>query len=80
MQHISLKEMADFLGISAKTFRKDIAEKQIPFYPSGKRMRFDPYEVKAYLKTTEQVTESNVRLFPVTKHRKVVTSKKFAEA
>lgn len=75
---LTLTEMACRLGISTKTFRNDVREKRIPFYPAGKRMRFDPFEVEAYLRTQEEPIKSNVIVLP--KRRKVVASKKFAEA
>ena len=50
MQLLTLSEMADDLNLSAKTFSRDVREKSIPFHSRGKRKRFDPDEVKAYLK------------------------------
>jgi excisionase family DNA binding protein len=78
---LTLEQMAERLQTSAKTFSKDVKEKGIPFYPVGKRMRFDPYEVEAYLRTTETPVTSNVIHMPVTKRKPgKVVSPKFAEA
>lgn len=73
--------MAKRLGVSSKTFRSSITDQGIPFYRVGKRMRFDPYEVAAYIRDTEKPEKSNVILLASHKRkRKPVTSKKFAEA
>jgi excisionase family DNA binding protein len=78
---LTLSEMAERLNTSVKTFRRDVKEKSIPYYPVGKRMRFDPVLVEEYLKSTEEEVRSNVVYLPVPKkRRKVITSQKFAEA
>jgi excisionase family DNA binding protein len=81
MRPLTLSEMADELGLSTKTFSADVKAKGIPFIAAGKRQRFDPDAVKAYLTTTDNEPKSNVRQFPVSKKRKAkVVSRKFAEA
>lgn len=78
---LTLSEMAERLKLSTKTFRNDVRARSIPFVPAGKRMRFDPYVVLAYLETTEQPIESNVVKLPVIKKGKVkIVSSRFAEA
>lgn len=78
---LTLKAMAERLDTTEKTFRADVRDKGVPFIWVGKRRKFDPDEVIPYLKTTEQPEVSNVVAFPVPKkRRKVVTSKRFAEA
>lgn len=80
MHLLTLSEMADELGLSTKTFSADVKTKGIPFISAGKRQRFDPIAVKAYLTSTHTEPVSNVRHFPVGKRKKIVISKKFAEA
>lgn len=78
---LTLSQMAERLGITTKTFRKDVTSKGIPYYSVGKRMRFDPEAVKAYLNTTETEQKSNVVVMVRPKRRKgPVVSKRFAEA
>ena len=50
MQLLTLSQMADYLQMSAKTFSRDVREKDIPFHSRGKRKRFDPDEVQKHLK------------------------------
>jgi excisionase family DNA binding protein len=50
MQLLTLSQMADNLGCSAKVFSKDVHDKKIPFHAVGKRKKFDPVEVRAHLK------------------------------
>jgi len=78
---ITLSEMAEELKTTPKLFSADVTARGIPFYPVGKRKRFDPAEVKAYLRTTEIVETSNVVKLPVIKKGKVrIVSSRFAEA
>ena len=79
-ERLTLSQMAKRLQTTEKTFRTDVRDKGIPFIAVGKRKRFDPAVVEAYLMVTEKPAESNVRLFPVKRRKKVVTSKRFAEA
>lgn len=77
----TLSEMAEELDTTPKSFSADVTARGIPFYPVGKRKRFDPIEVKAYLRTTEIIEKSNVAKFPVIKKGKTkIISSRFAEA
>jgi excisionase family DNA binding protein len=78
---LSPEQMAKDLGVCVKTFSGDVRSKGIPFVLVGKRKRFDPAVVRAYLTTKDEPLKSNVIAMPVRKKgRKVVTSRKFAEA
>lgn len=78
---LTLAEMAKRLGISTKTFSRQVHDMRIPYYPAGKRMRFDPFEVEAYIRTAKEPVDSTVRLLPVAKKsRRKVVSQRFAEA
>lgn len=46
---VTLQEMAERLGVSAQTFRRDVRDRSIPHFIVGKRARFDPARVMAYL-------------------------------
>lgn len=43
--------MAERLGVSVKTFSKDVKRKRIPHLMVGRSMRFDPVRVEAALLT-----------------------------
>jgi excisionase family DNA binding protein len=78
-QNLTPTEMANALGISTKTFLRDVAEKGIPYFLVGKRKRFDPEQVNQFLRRYKP--ERKVLAFPVLqKRRRSVISKKFAEA
>lgn len=51
---LTLSQMAADLGLSVKTFSKDVIKKQIPYLSAGKRKKFDPLQVKLHLTTTDE--------------------------
>lgn len=59
---LTLQEMADHLSVSAQVFRREVREKGIPRIMVGKRQRFDPERVKAYLLATPEVVSNVVQL------------------
>lgn len=78
MKLITLQQMADVLSVSVQTFRREVREKGIPHVMVGKRQRFDPAKVSAYLLATAHQADL-VRL-KAEKPRKVVAIRsRFAE-
>jgi excisionase family DNA binding protein len=61
-QLLTLQEMAALLGVSAQTFRKDVKGRGIPHLIVGKRARFDPVRVQAYLVAKAETPSNVVRL------------------
>ncbi len=55
---LTSQEMAERLSVSAQTFRRDVKSRNIPHIVVGKRFRFDPARVEAYL--LAKVQQSNV--------------------
>lgn len=56
---LTISQMADRLGVSAKVFRAEVRRKQIPHIQIGKRMRFDPERVEAWLERFVEISEDN---------------------
>ena len=78
---LTLGEMADYLGVSAQTFRRDVKDKAIPHLIVGKRARFDPARVQAYLFAKAE-TPSNVVQLRIEKPKRKTTpavASRFAE-
>ena len=59
---LTLQEMADYLSVSAQTFRREVKAKSIPHILVGKRPRFDPDRVQAYLLATPETVSKVVQL------------------
>lgn len=72
----TLKQMADRLEVKPRTFARDVRDKGIPHIVVGKRMRFDPVTVEAFLANIE-VKQNVVKFNPVVKRK---GTSKFAEA
>ena len=81
MARLTLSEMAAHLQVSSKTFAKDARERGIPYIAVGKRRRYDPAAVEAFLAAVDAAPVSNVYRFKPAKKRKASAIKsKFAEA
>lgn len=80
MTYLTASEMAQVLGISTKTFLRDVSAKGIPYILIGRRKRFDADQVNQFLRRYRP--ERKVLAFPVLRkaRRRSVISKKFAEA
>lgn len=73
MKLLTLQEMAAMLGVSAQTFRKDVRERNIPLVTVGKRSRFDPVKVQAYLESQSEQPLNIIKLkLPAIKPRRSV--------
>ena len=48
---VSIKGIAEHLGVSVRHVRRLVAERRIPFIKWGHLLRFDPVEVSAWLET-----------------------------
>ena len=46
---VSIDDIATHLGVKVRHVRRLVAERRIPFYKWGHRLRFDPTEVRAWL-------------------------------
>ena len=47
---IDLPAVAELLGVTERHVRRLVAERRIPFYKWGHFLRFDPDEVKAWIR------------------------------
>ena len=57
-ERVSVKEAADFLGISVPTLRRRIRECRVPFYRLGRRIVFDTDELTAILQAARVAPRS----------------------
>src|SRR5262245_52660955 len=46
---VSIEDIAEHLGVKVRHVRRLVAERRIPFYKWGHRLRFDPTDVLAWL-------------------------------
>ena len=51
---VTMKQMADILGIGFRTFQRMVAENSVPYIQVRSRRRFDPQEVIAALKERKE--------------------------
>jgi excisionase family DNA binding protein len=50
-QLLTIDQLAERLGITARHVRRLIAERRLPYYKVGRLVRFDPAEISQWLKT-----------------------------
>lgn len=74
---LNTSQMAAKLGVSVKTFRASVKSKQIPHIVVGKRRRFDPVTVEAYLTCVESQAATVAAFKP--RVRNIKPSGRFAE-
>jgi len=60
---MTVKEAANFLSISERTIRQQLADRQWPGYRCGTAVRVDPFEIKARMKRVPSARRAS-RSFP----------------
>jgi len=77
---LTSQEMAEHLRVSVQVFRRDVKEKGIPHLLSGKRKRFDPEKVEAYLVAKAEPVSNVIRLKIDKQKKRVFTPSRFSNA